>query len=255
MKSRISVLILKRSQSGGELVDPVELHRQSYMGKLLCILWVFVLSPHSQRANVVFLHAICAHQPDGRRPVLLLSMTGMAVGSIWAGAAPTIPHLLAGRIVQAFGASSGLSVGIGVLADIFKMEERGSASGVFFGVLHSLLLSFSAHKAHNLFTGNPSGHVSCPNGRGYHRTLLLVACNAIRTVLRGRPDVRAHILFPARDVSPGDARGGEAGARRGKSKMGVAESICEHRTAEESKRALDREFSRASVTSCHWQVS
>ena len=71
---------------------------------------------------------------DGRRPILLLSLVIMSIGSVWAGAAQGVPELLAGRIIQAFGASSGLSVGIGVLADIFRMEERGSASGVFFGV-------------------------------------------------------------------------------------------------------------------------
>ena len=61
-------------------------------------------------------------------------MATLAVGSLGAGAAQTIPTLLVWRILQAFGASSGLSVGIGALADIYKMEERGRSSGVFFGV-------------------------------------------------------------------------------------------------------------------------
>lgn len=68
-------------------------------------------------------------------------MVTMAVGSFGAGAARTVPELLVWRIVQAFGASSGLSVGIGVLADIYKLEERGRSSGVFFGVsVHGSLL-------------------------------------------------------------------------------------------------------------------
>lgn len=71
---------------------------------------------------------------DGRKPVLLYSMATLSVGSLGSGAAQTIPALLVWRILQAFGASSGLSVGIGALADIYKMEERGRASGVFFGV-------------------------------------------------------------------------------------------------------------------------
>lgn len=71
----------------------------------------------------------------GRKSVLLWSMATMAVGSFGAGAARTIPELLVWRVVQAFGASSGLSVGIGVLADIYRLEERGRSSGIFFGAI------------------------------------------------------------------------------------------------------------------------
>jgi MFS family permease len=38
------------------------------------------------------------------------------------------------RFVQAFGASPGMSVGAGVIGDIYKLEERGQAMGIFFGV-------------------------------------------------------------------------------------------------------------------------
>lgn len=69
-------------------------------------------------------------------------MATLAVGSFGAGAALGVPDLLFWRIIQAFGASSGLSVGIGVLADIYKLEERGRASGVFFGVSSSFLSHF-----------------------------------------------------------------------------------------------------------------
>ncbi|GJE88176.1 MFS general substrate transporter [Phanerochaete sordida] len=71
----------------------------------------------------------------GRKSVILWSMATMAVGSFGAGAARTIPELLVWRIVQAFGASSGLAVGIGVLADIYRLEERGRSSGIFFGAI------------------------------------------------------------------------------------------------------------------------
>ena len=46
----------------------------------------------------------------------------------------SVPQLLFWRVVQAFGASCGLSVGMGVIGDIYKLEERGTASGVFFAV-------------------------------------------------------------------------------------------------------------------------
>jgi MFS family permease len=38
------------------------------------------------------------------------------------------------RFVQAFGASPGMSVGAGVIGDIYRLEERGQAMGIFFGV-------------------------------------------------------------------------------------------------------------------------
>ncbi|KIP04582.1 hypothetical protein PHLGIDRAFT_120572 [Phlebiopsis gigantea 11061_1 CR5-6] len=71
----------------------------------------------------------------GRKSVILWSMTIFALGSLGAGAASDVPRLLVWRIVQAFGASTGLSVGVGVLADIYKLEERGRASGIFFGAI------------------------------------------------------------------------------------------------------------------------
>jgi len=43
------------------------------------------------------------------------------------------------RLVQAFGASPGLSVGSGVIGDIYKLEERGTAMGIFFAVSHTSL--------------------------------------------------------------------------------------------------------------------
>ena len=45
-----------------------------------------------------------------------------------------MPALLLWRVFQAFGASSGLSLGMGVIGDIYRLEERGTASGVFFSV-------------------------------------------------------------------------------------------------------------------------
>ncbi|KAF5367308.1 hypothetical protein D9757_010094 [Collybiopsis confluens] len=37
------------------------------------------------------------------------------------------------RFVQTFGGSPGLSVGAGVIGDIYRLEERGTAMGIFFG--------------------------------------------------------------------------------------------------------------------------
>ena len=45
-----------------------------------------------------------------------------------------VPILMFWRVVQAFGASSGMSIGAGVIGDIYRLEERGYAMGVFVGV-------------------------------------------------------------------------------------------------------------------------
>lgn len=44
------------------------------------------------------------------------------------------------RFLQALGSSPGLSVGAGVIGDIYKLEERGTAMGIFFAVGAMLLL-------------------------------------------------------------------------------------------------------------------
>lgn len=71
---------------------------------------------------------------DGRKPIYLLTLAVQCIGSVGVASAWNVPTLLAWRIVQAFGSSSGLSVGMGVIGDIYKIEERGTASGVFFAV-------------------------------------------------------------------------------------------------------------------------
>ncbi|KAI0081509.1 MFS general substrate transporter [Panus rudis PR-1116 ss-1] len=71
----------------------------------------------------------------GRRPVYLCSLACAAVGSIGVASARDVPELLAFRVLQAFGTSSGLSVGMAVIGDIYKLEERGKASGIFFGAV------------------------------------------------------------------------------------------------------------------------
>ncbi len=71
---------------------------------------------------------------DGRRPIYLLSLFCQCIGSLGVATAQSVPQLLAWRIFQALGAASGLSVGMGVIGDIYKLEERGAAAGIFWGV-------------------------------------------------------------------------------------------------------------------------
>ncbi|KAI0695091.1 MFS general substrate transporter [Cerioporus squamosus] len=69
----------------------------------------------------------------GRRAVFLRSLPCLCIGSIGVATAHTVPVLMCWRAFQAFGASSGMSVGAGVIGDIYRLEERGTAMGIFFG--------------------------------------------------------------------------------------------------------------------------
>ncbi|KAF8920192.1 MFS general substrate transporter [Mucidula mucida] len=68
----------------------------------------------------------------GRRPIYLFGLPLLSIGSLLVGLAPSVPVLMTARFIQAFGASPGLSVGAGVVGDIYRFEERGGAMGIFF---------------------------------------------------------------------------------------------------------------------------
>ncbi|KAJ6495679.1 MFS general substrate transporter [Mycena vitilis] len=68
----------------------------------------------------------------GRRPMYLYGLPLLCVGSIGVALSKTVPHLMIFRFIQAFGTSGGLAVGSGVIGDIYKLTERGTAMGLFF---------------------------------------------------------------------------------------------------------------------------
>lgn len=74
------------------------------------------------------------YSTDGRRPVYLVSLPFLILGSIGVACANTVPSLMAFRLLQAAGSSAGISVGSGTIADIYRLEERGTAMGIFFAV-------------------------------------------------------------------------------------------------------------------------
>lgn len=69
---------------------------------------------------------------NGRRIILILSQLCNIGGCVICYFSPSIYVFLVGRIIQAAGSGAGLSVGAGVVADVFKREERGRAFGVFY---------------------------------------------------------------------------------------------------------------------------
>ena len=75
---------------------------------------------------------ICLPTVDGRRPVFLYALPVFVIGSAGVASAQSIPSLLFWRFVQSMGASLGPIIGAAVIGDIYRLEERGSAMGVFF---------------------------------------------------------------------------------------------------------------------------
>ncbi|KAF4578254.1 hypothetical protein EYR40_001585 [Pleurotus pulmonarius] len=71
----------------------------------------------------------------GRRPIYLIGLPLLVVGSTAVGLSNDIPHLMAWRFLQAFACSGGVSVGAAVIGDIYKLEERGGAMGIFFAAM------------------------------------------------------------------------------------------------------------------------
>jgi len=70
----------------------------------------------------------------GRRPVYLYALPVFVIGSAGVASAESIPSLLFWRFLQSMGASLGPVIGAAVIGDIFKLDERGSALGIFFAI-------------------------------------------------------------------------------------------------------------------------
>jgi MFS family permease len=58
----------------------------------------------------------------------------LCVGSCGVAMSNSLRSLLFWQFVQTFGCSGGLSLGAGVIGDIYKLEERGIGIGIFLGV-------------------------------------------------------------------------------------------------------------------------
>lgn len=67
----------------------------------------------------------------GRRLVYIYGLCLLCVGSIGVALASSVHQLMFWRFFQTFGASPPLAVGAGVIGDIYRLEERGTAMGIF----------------------------------------------------------------------------------------------------------------------------
>ncbi|KAG1718412.1 major facilitator superfamily domain-containing protein [Suillus lakei] len=70
----------------------------------------------------------------GRRSMYLLGMPLLCVGSCGVAMSTSLQSLSFWRFVQTFGCAGGVSLGTGVIGDIYELGERGTAIGVFWGV-------------------------------------------------------------------------------------------------------------------------
>ncbi|KAI7854747.1 major facilitator superfamily domain-containing protein [Circinella umbellata] len=67
----------------------------------------------------------------GRRPVYIGTLTVFIGACVGLAMAPTFPFLLGMRMIQAFGASSGIALGAGVIGDYTTPAERGGYYSIF----------------------------------------------------------------------------------------------------------------------------
>jgi multidrug resistance protein len=67
----------------------------------------------------------------GRKPILLYGSLFFLVWNVSCGAATTLAQLLALRLLSGFGASVADSIAGGVLADLWRPDERGRAFAIF----------------------------------------------------------------------------------------------------------------------------
>lgn len=81
---------------------------------------------------------------DGRRVAYLYSMPCLALGSFGVSLSHSVPELLSWRVFQAAGSSAGMSTGMAIIGDIYKLEERGTAMGITFAVRFSFFRSSRA---------------------------------------------------------------------------------------------------------------
>lgn len=128
----------------------------------------------------------------------------------------TVPTLMFWRVVQALGSSSGMSVGAGAIGDIYRLEERGAAMGIFFGVSLCILSNFDDGRQDSSHSG-PAGIAvrssNCAVAWWLRHSLFLMATRAMGPFRDG-----PFCAPPCLALASGDARPREAanlGCHRG----------------------------------------
>lgn len=96
---------------------------------------------------------------DGRRPCYLWCLPVTIIGSLGVARAHTVTQLIFWQFIQATGAAPSLSIGSGVIGDIYKLEERGAALGSYLGVSPTFFRRYFVSSYENslrpVFLGSP----------------------------------------------------------------------------------------------------
>ncbi|KAF8907158.1 major facilitator superfamily domain-containing protein [Mucidula mucida] len=78
----------------------------------------------------------------GRRPIYLIGLVLACIGSFGVATSQSAVQVVVCRIVQSVGASPAWTLGPAVVADVFRLEERGTAVGCFrLGFLSAAILA------------------------------------------------------------------------------------------------------------------
>ncbi|CAK7221338.1 hypothetical protein SEUCBS140593_004537 [Sporothrix eucalyptigena] len=67
----------------------------------------------------------------GRRPIILINLLVMCLGSVWCGKAKSYNSLLAARIIQGCGGGAADAINSAVIGEIFFVHQRGRAMAVY----------------------------------------------------------------------------------------------------------------------------
>ena len=163
---------------------------------------------------------------DGRRVGFLYSTPCLALGSFGVAACHSVPELLFWRAFQAAGSSAGMSTGMAIIGDIYKLEERGTAMGITFGVRFSRAFHVARAVNNALFAGSSDRTSGCPTSRGdRHRVrfrdhfrddlafidgfvqqVRFLAADASSGRMHCRPDIFPYVCRHARHLAPRDSR-------------------------------------------------
>ena len=123
------------------------------------------------------------------------------MGSLGVAFARNVQQLFLFRVVQAFGGGGGMSIGAGVISDIYRSEQRGTAMGIFFAVSEMVRTwgTFSCPAKIHFFLDKSFRPVAISDCRWPRCTLCIVARPAARTRDMQFCIVCCHVAVSSRD--------------------------------------------------------
>ncbi|MBM7112471.1 MFS transporter [Archangium primigenium] len=91
--------------------------------------WVFSAYLFASTVGMLLFGKLADHL--GRKPIFTLGMGLFLLGSVLCGAAPSVPALIAFRVLQGLGAGALQPTTMTISADLYSLRERASIQGLF----------------------------------------------------------------------------------------------------------------------------